>query len=110
MDIGMIIGSSIAVIIVVGTLLVFFNTKDRKSSLNISRDENTIYLLLGDDEYCDFDISDIKDDKKKIEEELIKVIQNRAKELVKFVDRVTFLKDGDKPFEGKLYKIILNAK
>ena len=35
-----------------------------KNNLTIFRDEDTVKLLMSDDEYCDFDISDIKDEQK----------------------------------------------
>ena len=37
-------------------------------------------------------------------------IQYRSKELVRFVDRVTFFKDGDPKKEQELLNIILSAK
>jgi len=105
----MIIGSTIAVIIMGGTFLVFYNAKGRKEPLTIYRDGDTMRLLLSQDDYCEFDISDIKDDQKRVDEELVKVVQNRAKELVKFVDRVSFFKDGDEKFEKELLRIIKNG-
>ena len=119
MDIGMIIGTVVALIIMIVPLIIFFKTKDRKESLVIMKDGDTMKLFLSDDDYCDFckcgfaslhDISDIKDDQKRVNEELVKVIKARAKELVKFVDRVTFFKDGDEKFEKELLEIIQQAK
>ena len=55
------------------------------------------------------DIIDIKDDQKRVDEELVKVVQNRAKELVKFVDRVSFFKNADEKFEKELLEIIENG-
>ena len=69
MDIGTIIGSGIALLIMGSIIFAYFKTKDRKSSFRIKRDENTIHLFLGDDEYDEFDISDIKDDNQRIYEE-----------------------------------------
>ena len=109
MEIGMIIGTIIAVVIMGGSFWVFYNTKDRKEPLTIYRDGDTMRLLLSQDDYCEFDISDIKDDQKRVDEELVKVVQNRAKELVKFVDRVSFFKDGDEKFEKELLRIIENG-
>ena len=58
----MIIGSTIAVIIMGGAFWVFYNAKDRKETWTIMRKGDTIRLLLSDNEYAHFDISDIKDD------------------------------------------------
>ena len=110
MTVGMIIGTVVALIIMIVPLIIYFNTKDRKEPLVIMKDGDIMKLFLSDDDYCDFDISDIKDDQKRINEELIKVIKARSKELVKFVDRVTFFKDGDEQFEKELFDIIQNAK
>ena len=109
MEIGMIIGTTIAVVIMGGTFWVFYNAKDRKEPLTIYRDGNTMRLLLSQDDYCEFDISDIKDNQKRVDEELVKVVQNRAKELVKFVDRVSFFKNADEKFEKELLRIIENG-
>jgi len=106
MDIGMIIGTVVALIIMIVPLVVYFNTKDRKEPLTIWIDDDTVRLLLSQDDYCDFDISDIKDDTKRVNEELVKVVKARAKELGKCVDRVTFFKDGDEKFEQELLEII----
>ena len=105
----MIIGSTIAIITMGGAFMIFYNAKDRKEPLTIYRDGNTMRLLLSQDDYCEFDISDIKDDQKRVDEELVKVVQARAKELVKFVDRVNFFKDGDEKFEKELLEIIKNG-
>ena len=110
MDIGMIIGTVVALIIMIVPLVIFSKTKDRKESLVIMKDGDTMKLFLSDDDYCDFNISDIKDNQKRIDEELVKVVKARAKELVKFVDRVTFFKDGDERFEKELLEIIQQAK
>ena len=110
MDIGMIIGTVIALVIMAVPLVIYFRTKDRKETLVIMKDGDTMRLLLTQDDYCDFDISDIKDDTKRVNEELVKVIKARAKELAKFVDRVTFFKDGNKAFEKELLEIIQKAK
>ena len=109
MDIGMIIGSTIAVIIIGGAFMIFYNAKDRKEPLTIYRDGDTMRLLLSQDDYCEFDISDIKDNQKRVDEELVKVVQARAKELVKFVDRVSFFESGNEKFEKELLEIIKNG-
>ena len=41
-----------------------------------------------------------------MDEELVKVIESRAKELVRYIDRVTFFEDGDEKFEQELFEII----
>jgi len=110
MQIGMIIGSIIAVIIIGGAFWVFYNAKDRKETLTIYRDNDTMRLLLSQDDYWEFNISDIKNNQKRVDEELVKVIKARAKELVKFVDRVSFFEDGDEKFEQELFSIIQQAK
>jgi len=100
------IGTVIALIIMIVPLVIYYKTKDRKEPLVIMQDGDTMKLFLTQDDYCDFDISDIKNDQKRINEELIKVIKARSKELVRFVDRVTFFKDGDEKFEKELLEII----
>lgn len=109
MDIEMIIGTVVALAIMAVPLVIYFKTKDRKETLNIWIKNDTVRLLLSDDEYTHFDISDIKDNQKRVDEELVKVVQARAKELVKFVDRVSFFKDGDEKFEKELLEIIENG-
>jgi len=98
MEIGMIIGSSVAVVILGGVYMLFNKTKDRKEPLTIWQDGDRVRLLLSDDEYCDFSISDIKDNQKRVDEELVKVVKARAKELVKFVDRVSFFDNTNEKF------------
>ena len=60
----MIIGTTIAVVIMGGTFLIFYNAKDRKEPLTIYRDGDTMRLLLSQDDYCEFDISDYNVPKK----------------------------------------------
>ncbi len=48
--------------------------------------------------------------KERVYEEIKKLVQYRSKELVRFVDRVTFFKDGDPKKEQELLNIILSAK
>ena len=84
------------ILMIVFWLIIIKNNKDRKEPLTIMKDGDTIRLFLSDDEYCRFDISDIKDDQKKINEKLAKVIKDRSKELVNLVDRVSFFRDRDK--------------
>lgn len=110
MDIGTIIGSSIVILIIGFWTLIIYRTKDRKTSLTIMKDEDKIKMFLSDDDYYEFDISNIKDDKQKIYDEIKGVIQRKSKELVVFVDRVTFFKDGNKQQEKELLNIILSAK
>ena len=90
-------------------IVIYNRTKYRKETLTIMRSDDTIRLLLNSDEYAHFDISDIKDDQKRVDEELVKVVQARAKELVKFVDRVSFFESGNEKFEKELLEIIENG-
>ena len=106
MDTGMIIGSVVALVIMAMPLVIYFKTKDRKETLTIWIKDDTVWLLLNDDEYADFDISDIRDNQKRVDEELVKVVNARAKELVKFIDRVTFFESGREEFEKELLEII----
>lgn len=108
--IGTSIGTGIAILIMGAFLLLYFKTKDRKEPLAIVRVDDTIHLLLTQDEYCDFDISDIKDDKEKITEELKKVVKARAAELVKFVNRVSCFDGSDEGLEKELMEMIHSAK
>ena len=110
MDTGMIIGSVVALVIMAVPLVIYFRTKDRKGTLNILINGDSVRLLLSDDDYASFDISDIKDDKKRVDEELVKVIESRAKELVNYVDKVEFLKNRDEKFEMELLGLIESYK
>jgi hypothetical protein len=106
MEPGEIIGSIIVLSIIGGVALIYFRTKDRKGHLTIMIDGDVVRLLLNDDEYDELNISNIKDDKEKVYQEIKKLIQQRSKELVKYIDRVTFFKDGDPKQEEELLNII----
>ncbi|KAB7889736.1 hypothetical protein [Poseidonibacter ostreae] len=110
MEIGTIIGSTIALLIIGFWALVIYRTKDRKEPLTIMEDGDVVRLFLTDDTYDEFSIADIKDDQQKIYEAIKNQIQYRSKELVRFVDRVTFFRDGDSKKEQELLNIILSAK
>jgi len=110
MDIGMIIGTVVALVIMAVPLVIYFKTKDRKETLTIWIKDDTVWLLLNNDEYADFDISDIRDNQKRVDEELVKVVKARAKELVKFIDRVTFFESGREEFEKELLELIQSYK
>ncbi len=73
-------------------------------------DGDTVRLFLTDSDYDEFSIADIKENKERVYEEIKKLVQYRSKELVRFVDRVTFFKDGDPKKEQELLNIILSAK
>ncbi len=98
------------VVYIIFTALIFsilyYNSKDRKEALTIQVDKDIIRLFLSDDNYCSFDISDIQEDREKIDKRLVRVIQKRAKELVNFVYRVSFFNNKNKNFENELLKII----
>ncbi|MDD3056503.1 MAG: hypothetical protein PHE16_11575 [Aliarcobacter sp.] len=110
MEIGTIIGSTIALLIMGFWALVIYRTKDRKEPLTIMEDGDTVRLFLTDSDYDEFSIADIKENKERVYEEIKKLVQYRSKELVRFVDRVTFFKDGDPKKEQELLNIILSAK
>ena len=110
MEIGTIIGSTIAILIMGFWALVIYRTKDRKEPLTIMEDGDTVRLFLTDSDYDEFSIADIKENKERVYEEIKKLVQYRSKELVRFVDRVTFFKDGDPKKEQELLNIILSAK
>ena len=110
MEIGTIIGSTIAILIMGFWALVIYRTKDRKEPLTIMEDGDTVRLFLTDSDYDEFSIADIKENKERVYEEIKKLVQYRSKELVRFVDRVTFFKDGDPEKEKELLNIILSAK
>jgi len=72
----------------------------------IDKDENRLYLLLTDDNYMDFDISDIKEEDLK---GFIKdVVKSRAFELKRLVVRVSLINLDDKEFEEELLNILKN--
>ena len=101
----------IIVVLIVGFwVLVFYRNKNRKESLTIMREEDTIKMFLSDDDYYEFDISDIKDDQEKIYNKIKSVLKDRSKELIKMVDRVKFFKEDDQQKEEELLNIILTAK
>ena len=110
METGMIIGSVVVFLIIGFVVFVLYGTKDRKEPLTIMEDGNVVRFLLTDDNYDEIDISDIKNNKEKVYEEIKKAINYRSKELVRFVDRVSFFKDGDPEKEKELLNIILSAK
>ena len=110
METGAIIGSTIALLIMGFWALVIYRTKDRKEPLTIMEDGDVVRLFLTDSDYDEFSIADIKENKERVYEEIKKLVQYRSKELVRFVDRVTFFKDGDPKKEQELLNIILSAK
>jgi len=110
MEIGTIIGSTVALLIMIFWALVIYRTKDRREPLTIMEDGDVVRLFLTDDDYDEINIADIKNDKQKIYEAIKNKIQYRSKELVRFVDRVTFFRDGNPKKEQELLNIILSAK
>ena len=102
MGIGTIIGSTIAFLIMGFWALVIYRARDRKEPLTIMEDGDTVRLFLTDSDYDEFSIADIKENKERVYEEIKKLVQYRSKELVRFVDRVTFFKDGDPKKEQEL--------
>ncbi len=110
MEIGTIIGSTVALLIMGFWALVIYRTKDRKESLTIMEDGDVVRLFLADDDYYEFSIAQIKDSKEKVYEEIKSIIKKRSKELVRFVDRVKFFNNGNKQQEQELLNIILSAK
>lgn len=106
MELGTIIGSSIAGLILLGILVIYLKTKDRKETLVIKKENDTLYFLLGEDEHYSCDVSDLKDDKKKIDETVQSIVRKRARKLVNFVDSVRYFDSADKEFEKELLKII----
>ena len=74
----------------------------------INKDEKRVYLLLSDDNYMDFDISDVKDEYLK---GFIKdVVKSRAFELKGLVVAVSFINLDDDAFEEELFEIVQKAK
>ena len=110
MDIGAIIGSSIAFLILATVTFIYFKTKDRKEPFVIVQEDDKVKFYLTESDYDEFDISDIKDDENRIYEEIKKLVQARAKELVRFVDRVVLHDMNDKSKEDELFSIIQAAR
>ena len=110
MELGTIIGTGIAILIMGSVLFVYLKTKDRKEPLVIVREENKIHLLLTDDEYYDFSIENIKNDEDKIYEMLKSVVASKAKELVGFVDRVQIDGSSETTKAKELLVIIQSAR
>ena len=106
MDLGMIIGNSIALIIMGATFFVYYKTKDRKETLVIKRENGTLYFLLGEDEHYSYDVSDFIVDKEKIDDIVQSILKKRARKLVSYVDSVQYLDGGDKVFEKVLLGIV----
>jgi len=96
-------------IIFVIAFLVYKNNKGRKEPLTIMIDDNTVRLFLSQDDYWNIDISDIKDNKQKINEKIKEVIKNRAFELKELVDRVSFFDNKNEKFAKELLEIIKNG-
>ena len=106
MEIGTIVGSSVAGLIMFVVLVIYLKTKDRKETLVIKRENDTLYFLLGEDEHYSCDVSDLKDDKEKITQTVKSIVRKRAKKLVNFVDNVRYFDGADKEFETELLNII----
>jgi hypothetical protein len=86
------------------------NNRDRKEQLMITRHNDDIILMLTDDDYLKFNISDIKDDSNKVFERIKEVVTNRSKELQRLVDRVIIYNNQDKSKEAELLSIINSTK
>ena len=82
------------------------NTRDRKEQLMIIKHNDDIILMLTDDDYLRFSISDIKDDSHKIYERTKEIVLARAKELKGLVDRVVIYNNNDTSKETELLSII----
>ena len=102
----MIIGSSIAGLILVGIFVIYLKTKNRKETLVIKEENGILYFLLGDDEHYSCDVSDLKDDEEKVVERVKDIVQQRAKKLVNFADSVRYMDGDDKVFEKELLDIL----
>jgi len=85
------------------------NTRDRKEQLIITKHNDDIILMLTDDDYLRFGISDIKDDSQKIYERTKDIVSDKAKELKCLVDRVVIYDNHDKSKETELLSIINTA-
>lgn len=86
------------------------NNRDRKEQLMITRHNDDIILMLTDDDYLKFNISDIKDDSNKVFERIKETVSFRAKELQRLVDKVVIYNNQDKSKEAELLSIINAAK
>jgi hypothetical protein len=86
------------------------NRRDKKEQLMITRHNDDIILMLTDDDYLKFNISDIKDDSNKVFERIKEVVTNRSKELQRLVDKVVIYNNQDKSKEAELLSIINTAK
>jgi len=104
------LGDIVTFLIIAGGVILYLKTKDRKESLVIVQEDDKVKFFLSDANYDEFDISDIKDDKNKIYNEIKKLVEAKAKELVKYVDKVTLFELNDKSKEDELLSIILLAK
>ena len=105
----------VVTVLIIGALGLFGffvvkNNKGRKEPLTIMEDGDVVRLFLTDDDYDEFSIADIKENKERVYEEIKSVVNKRSAELCKLVDRVTFFKDGDPKKEQELLNIILSAK
>lgn len=106
METGMVIGSSIAGLILLGILVMYLKTKDRKETLVIKIKNDMLYFLLGEDEHYSCDVSDLKDDEEKIVDTVKSILNNRAGKLVDFVDSVHYIDGSDKVFEKEFLSVI----
>jgi len=105
MNIEITIGIVIIILMVGGTFLLF-RIKNRKEVLTILEEEDTLHLLLSQDNYWKLDISKIKDDEIKIKEALEKIIKERAFELKNLVESINFIDGKDREFEEHLLNLI----
>ena len=99
----------VIIILMVGGMFLFFRINNRKEVLTILQEEDTLHLLLSQDNYWELDISEIKEDGIKIREALEKIILARAFELKGLVGSVAFIDAEDKAFEEHLLKLIVKS-
>ena len=94
------------IILMVGGVFLFFRINNRKEVLTILQEDDSLHLLLSQDNYWKLDISKIKDDEVKIREAIEKIIVDRAFELKSLVERVNLIEERDRAFEEHLLRLI----
>ncbi len=73
----------------------------------INKDEKRLYLLLSDDNYMDFDISNVKDED--LNDTIKDIVKSRAFELKNLIEDVNIIGSANNDFEEELLSILKHS-
>ena len=74
--------------------------------IRLLQNQDNIELILTDDEYMSFNISDIKSNQSEIDDRIREIVQSRAFELNTLVDRISLHKRDSIEFEQELLHLL----